>query len=653
MGDLLDLLDTAMPSGVEGQLQDLIIGAQKGLIKELSVLARVHGSLPDPLTGQIHLIFLNHLNSSEVPTKHKSNTGGLDEERAFWSLWGLAQLAGRLFQSSSPDLYGQAFVEAWPGVFKWSAYLYTSRVQTCGKDRGTNATSRQSRVTRDVIIGSWCAVWLNESAKRAMSKTRGVVDIAARLWISEFDTGVTGTTPFCDGVPTISCLLKIIRGGRKDDEAALDGLISAAGGDIGLIAQTACSRLKRAIKSPRFVDEPQAFDDVCVFMFFSGVCLSKPNFHEAFLNHGAIPICIKFLLWIASVTIQELRDPEYRTDFVFMMKFAFLFLWRSLETAVGVPRVLEAINSGLLTAFVECSPLYGDLPDDEYDVLSSPITVTIPRYLTYFCVVQAMDKTFLQLEKTAQFLSLRKTRAWDAFNGLTASTSWRWALVGQFKQMEREITICYSPECQKSDPRNKFRKCAKCGLALYCSKECQTVHWREFGHKRVCREPSKAYNGLQGDGNITVRDWEFIQSLNICETRYNLPYLRRLASTKHPGVPLDDLSIVVDYTAVPTAYYVTLSSRLRDHSKSIVGGRNYYMPNAEAISGTHIVGVVPYSGTRGPKICSMPFEEGVWDLDHNLTMMDGSKARVDPTGNKVIDWMCEEAEARAKLYFDI
>ncbi|TFK68967.1 hypothetical protein BDN72DRAFT_841165 [Pluteus cervinus] len=646
MGDLLDLLDTEVPPSVKERLQELIVGAREGSIKELSILARVHGTLPDPLTSEIHSIFLHHLNSSEVPIKTESNVADIDERRAFWSLWALAELAEAFFRSQqSPDLCGKALVDAWPGIFKWSAYLYASRVQGCGKDQGTTATSRERRVVRDVLIGSWSALSLNESAQKAMVKTRGVADIAARLWLFESDPNLTGILPFCHGIPTVSYLLKIVAGQEDGDQATLDGLVSAAGGDVGLVAQTACGRLKKAFRSPQFVADPR--DDLYIFMFFIGLCLHRPKFHEALLDNGIISVCIKFLIWIASVINKELRSPDDRDLFMFVLKYSFVFLRCSLETAAGLPRLLEAINSGLLTAFVECSPLYDDLTDEEYARNSDPVTVMIPRYLAYLSVVEAMDTSLRKLERTPQFLSLRKTRAWEAFNTLAMLTSWRMGVAGEFKQMKKDLSTCHNPKCQKSDVKAKFRKCAKCGWSLYCSKECQTVHWKEYDHKKECRERGKVYN----DGKLNPRDWEYIQVLNVCETRYNLPYLKRLASTEHPGVPLENLTIVIDYTALPAAYYVTLRSDwVKKDSKSTTLPKSN---DGEAASSTPIVGIVPCGEKIDPTICVMPFGMDLWHLDQNLTMMDGTEARLDPTGNKIIDWMSEDAEARVKLYRDI
>uniref|UniRef100_A0AC34FMD3 MYND-type domain-containing protein n=1 Tax=Panagrolaimus sp. ES5 TaxID=591445 RepID=A0AC34FMD3_9BILA len=29
--------------------------------------------------------------------------------------------------------------------------------------------------------------------------------------------------------------------------------------------------------------------------------------------------------------------------------------------------------------------------------------------------------------------------------------------------------------------------CSKCQMASYCSKECQTLDWKEFNHKEMCQ----------------------------------------------------------------------------------------------------------------------------------------------------------------------
>ena len=45
--------------------------------------------------------------------------------------------------------------------------------------------------------------------------------------------------------------------------------------------------------------------------------------------------------------------------------------------------------------------------------------------------------------------------------------------------------VCFNPSCGKSGPELALRKCSRCSAVRYCSRECQTEHWKE--HKASCR----------------------------------------------------------------------------------------------------------------------------------------------------------------------
>ncbi|TFK68989.1 hypothetical protein BDN72DRAFT_643440 [Pluteus cervinus] len=129
-----------------GQLPEIIHDARQGSLVDLVSLARVWASLPNALGG-IHTVFLHHLNSLEVPTEPKPDIT-LEEARAFWSLWALTKLGWLLVQSGSDtDPCGRDIIQAWPGIFKWSAYLFTYRVQVSSTDKSTNTAPPWS-VTR-------------------------------------------------------------------------------------------------------------------------------------------------------------------------------------------------------------------------------------------------------------------------------------------------------------------------------------------------------------------------------------------------------------------------------------------------------------------------------------------------------------------------
>ncbi|XP_066282591.1 uncharacterized protein [Branchiostoma lanceolatum] len=54
-----------------------------------------------------------------------------------------------------------------------------------------------------------------------------------------------------------------------------------------------------------------------------------------------------------------------------------------------------------------------------------------------------------------------------------------------YKQYFQFPVVCSSPECSNIEAGSKFKMCAACGLARYCSTECQTHHWAH-GHKPDC-----------------------------------------------------------------------------------------------------------------------------------------------------------------------
>ncbi|CAF4025428.1 unnamed protein product [Rotaria sp. Silwood1] len=41
--------------------------------------------------------------------------------------------------------------------------------------------------------------------------------------------------------------------------------------------------------------------------------------------------------------------------------------------------------------------------------------------------------------------------------------------------------------CRCCGEENASKKCGKCNRALYCSKDCQIIDWKHYGHKLICK----------------------------------------------------------------------------------------------------------------------------------------------------------------------
>ncbi|TFK68952.1 hypothetical protein BDN72DRAFT_841143 [Pluteus cervinus] len=630
--------------------------------KDISFLAKTWTSFPDPKRSQFLWMFLHHLNceSYKVPTEPNLDVLGVVEDahegKAFWSLWALASLSVSLSQAESylsklvgPRTCEQDIIEAWPGIFRWSAFFYTSRVQVSSRDQFTH-TADSARyfmrgILRDVIAGSWSALSLIASVRKTMLATRGVGDIAARLWIFEDAPDILRVTSFGQGPPNGTLLLDLLS--RDGGQEVLNDIMSAAGGDIGKIVNASISRLKKAIRSSKFATS--ATDGFTVFHLIDQLCrFPNPENLRTFLDRGIIPISIKLLLLLAaSMNDGSYAAAESRRDCNLLVVLAFQFLSYALGNTKALPLVLQAINAGLLTAFIECSPVYDDLSHEDYEGLSATITNTIPRYLAYLCIAKALDKAFLKLERTAQFLSLRNTRAWEAFDALALLTARRFGINEGLRRTKKAITACSNPQCHKVDARNNFRKCAKCGLAFYCSKECQILHWKDLGHKQEC-------NKVRADGEISAHDWEYIEGLKTCEAWCNLPRLKRLVTTEYSGVPLDALAVVIDYNVVPTSCQLArLSAWVQDHPERFPSAGKEGVPE-DTKSSTYIIAIVPHDGESNPIFQVTHAPEDFWNMDDEpVDDKGGPEAGIDPTRDRIDHLLDKEAEARRELYYSI
>lgn len=64
---------------------------------------------------------------------------------------------------------------------------------------------------------------------------------------------------------------------------------------------------------------------------------------------------------------------------------------------------------------------------------------------------------------------------------------------------------CCCRGCFKTETSElRFLKCSQCEVALYCSRECQTIDWNEK-HKKVCKEGKKNRELTKKAGMILQR----------------------------------------------------------------------------------------------------------------------------------------------------
>ncbi|KAJ7094703.1 hypothetical protein B0H15DRAFT_830575 [Mycena belliarum] len=533
--------------------QKAIENARRGSLTDLNDLADFWQEVPELFPLGILDVFFHHLDAGKafaVPSlaNHRSPAANC----AFASLAGLCK-AGDYLLPGAPYHHDPAILKAWPGIFKWSAFLFAARV---------TSTALQSiearRNTMDVISATWYCLTRADGLREAIAGTKGAIEIATQLWLLDEAVPHSGI-PFFN-VPSGAAALAAI----LVDSSAVDRALATAGGALDAIVKPAMGRARNALAHTPLQSAP-----VTIYLDLLGH-LSRAWDHPlryALLHAGAIPLCTRAAGSFARV-LNAGGDPELLHAAV----AAFMYLANCLESTDGFTWVLQSIAADVLLAFADFSPHLTRLDAEDCDMVCSLLHTILPKYLVYRSVVRAVEESMRRLGPTQlkRIDASVAQKVWVDFRRLAEERS---LVVLQAVAVKGKAATCDNVKCHKVDAKNAFRKCSGCSTTLYCSKECQTVAWREGGHKNMCK--MKQRERLEGKSQaIPKSDVDFFHHLATRDTRHHLPLLRRLARTEHPALRPGELIMRVDYTVVPPAYTVLPLADVQAHDMPAKGSGN-------------------------------------------------------------------------------
>ncbi|TFK70563.1 hypothetical protein BDN72DRAFT_958739 [Pluteus cervinus] len=646
----------------------IVQGARNGSPFDMLALAVNWTLSPSLFNDETLSIFSQHLNPSEVPVNVKMDPMDIEPHKqppiastsflAFWSLRGFAQLLTKPI----PDRYQHEIIRAWPGIFKWSTFFFASRVQvgtplqktSKRNDSQADHAARDVRViTLNTITSAWWAISRSSAVNKVMLDTCGFLEVVVDLWIHEDHYRLDPLElAACLGGMALphnaqssftapSSFLSFLMSEQKKTGTGVPFVerVLSVVGDIDRTALIVTGKLEGALKAPELnLQECTAILNLLMHFFHA----PQVDILDAIMNHDGGTSYTKILVKIAS-RIQE-SYPKRCPDLEALLALGFGCVITVMNTTNSFSWIIQVVNAGILTAFVEASPVFNDLRDEDYNVISALFSAIIPRFLCYHSVVHAVDTMWRKLERTERFRSLPKSRAWKALSDLTKLTAERrsiFALQIAYKSFKRKATLCSNTQCPKVDSIKKFRKCGHCLSSFYCSKECQIVHWKG-GHRAYCE--NRAIEIAHSDKIFSPRDQDFIEQLNRREAWRYLPYLKGLAKKEYPGIPLGGLIVIINYTRVPVTHRIGLESEYLKSNPELFG-----VPLDKARMGldrTLVLGIFPWG--KGFKYHPI-YIEGLWSLPQRK--VEDATPGLDPTGNRFLDEYDGLALAKWRKYW--
>ncbi|KAI0751907.1 hypothetical protein C8Q80DRAFT_1269066 [Daedaleopsis nitida] len=435
--------------------------------------------------------------------------------------------------------------DAWPGIFKWSVYIFSTRIE------GLERTDSRRRAAVDVLAAFWYCICFRDVVRARMVQSDATVEIASRLWLEEDDGRAGAAATAMSGrpiaAPVGTCLLGCLL--REAGPEQLDRVLKMAGGKASEVAKLAISRLQRALKASDLNAEPS------VVSMYLDVINSFSRVRGHALRHALLSANVIWVVSGALVRISVFVNTSRDRGWIDPMIGAFGYLRNCLESTDGFTWVAQAIGAGFLQAFCDCSSQFGVLFPEDYKMVEDLIRVVIPPYLVYRSIVEAAGSALAKIERGVQKQRVEKSRARAPWERLVALVRERMLVVKEAEASKGKQITCDNIKCQKISPKEGVRRCSACLSTFYCSKECQESAWKEGDHKMMCK--LKQRSRLEGRAdNVSKRDYDFLHYLAMFDARMHLSTLRELAASQFPSTPTNKLVVHIDQSVFPPSYAV-------------------------------------------------------------------------------------------------
>ncbi|KAJ7510705.1 hypothetical protein B0H11DRAFT_2402125 [Mycena galericulata] len=503
-------------------------------------LSTVWADVPQTMELGAVDMFLSHLRADKAPASRQiPRRWQLDADFAHLSLLALGGMEP-LMDNPRYAAQSRAVVSGWQGIFKWCSYIYDARV--------ASESAQDRRLFLDAIVKLVYVLSRFNQFVVAMLNTAGCIELVTKLWALEdipagVDSIVLGPAPSV----TLGTLLKfghIL--GRGD---MYTRVIRAAGGDVDFIVQLVLGRVKKATKA---IDSDRGALALSwhIDLIF-GLCQTYPHaLRRAFFDAKVIAILTSSFAALSRIIV---RDPT--PNRVSMMVSCLSFFAKYLE-GDDYLSLVHAVKAGFLPAFLDCSPVFSRMPQENTQQALHILSKVLPPYLVYRSFMEAVMSAMEKL-KTPHYEALIAQPlikpAWRSFVTVLAK---RMGPLQHMYKLDKEgmPVTCDYIECQLLDVKNNFRKCGNCKMVHYCSPECQKLAWKGY-HRGDCPNLRAEYVGHRDKGRPKT-DLTALHGLAKWEGDVNFAVFHALAEKHFPDTPHEDLMPCIDFRSVPEKYSV-------------------------------------------------------------------------------------------------
>lgn len=386
---------------------------------------------------------------------------------AIHACMGLGNLLGSQLAPQQERAIVKVVKEAWPGIVPWIVFFYTlntnPRFQT--PDKRWN--------TLEFVLYMIYSICKDDATQLLVSETDGMVPMIAKLWKDEEMDKFKTQLP----IPAAAASLHHVLYGVGKDH--LHEVIEHAGdGKVNAVADKALTNLRTATKKGK-----AAHMHVHVDVLIAMTIVNSSPLQHAILKRKAMESVSDALLKLSKMHPSEMGVPEG-------IIACFGFIRNMIEQDSGASYVRQAIEHGLLEAFVNVSPFVAMVDPEAQELVRRLIEDVIPRYLVYRSVIiavkGAMDKIDAVPENKGRIQGSVMRKGWGKTKDLAERRIFVQTKAEESGTQKFCDNVCCSADlngdmvltllqCKKSSGKDAFRKCSGCHMTYYCSKVCDPL----------------------------------------------------------------------------------------------------------------------------------------------------------------------------------
>ncbi|TFK71910.1 hypothetical protein BDN72DRAFT_895299 [Pluteus cervinus] len=522
---------------------------------------------------------LDMLTNYEVPLEPIDDIlTGADE--SFLHLLLALDAIGEIFKHASEEtkrIHETQIISTWPAVFKWSAFFCTSSARDIDVD-SPYLFAMASRA----ISWAWIHLGYSDKISEVITSTHGTVEIATKMWLIE--GSVTPPPRFVASL----LLMKLL---NNDPSPKLrDRVISAAGG-APIVATTAIRRLNDAL-TQQIVNDWAYVSCVSLLHHLS---LQEYPLERLLLDAGAIIATTRGLIRTAEeLNSGEFEYSSHRHGLIDTLTSGFMYLSKTLEAGTGLFEIGQAIDAGIIEAFVESSPFFTLMPAENWTSVEEIFDWVIPKYLVYGSVIRAVSENLCRLPDTPRLQNIRHTPAWKAFQFMRKLTLERLLVK---KYAKRTSICCGNEKCEEVKLKEKFLECSSCHTARYCSAACQKADWKS-GHRSDCEGFRQDYVSKHPEA-YGKRDKIWFELVAIYYAGFQLPELRKTTRREYPNNHLSQFTLIIDFCRVPPSFTLRIFDERKDDSTTSSQSRVQSLDESDQA-------FIAKEGARTPVFCYLP-----------------------------------------------